>query len=168
MKSKLRLKLLEVFAQEAPGPATITGSPPAVNISNDFTSVNLAWKSNNLQFLQEIIDALNYAIYFLSAKQINFSQLKNQMFNVDYSKYPDRILAQVIKFSKLLYSQVLTDNSQLFQQELTDDQKAIKIKALIDALTSSGIPDGPINSALSAQLGGSLKTILLNNLRNIK
>lgn len=176
MSSKFRLKLLKKVAQaaettnnnETTGPTTVSGSPTDCSVVSYFPTSSETWGANNLTFIQQIINDLNDGIYVLSQGQLDFNKLRAQAFNVDVSKYPDRILKNIIIFSKLVYNVMLTDNGSNFANQLTPEIKKQKISQLTGALSNGGIPDGGINQFLTTKIGGNLKSLITNNLSNIK
>ena len=176
MSSKFRLKLLQKIAQvaeqgsttETTGTPTVSGSPTDCSIVSYFQSAPKAWGANNLNYMQSIVNYLNNGIYVLSQGQMDFNNLRVQNFNVDTSKYPDRVLKNIVIFSKLVYNVMLTDNGKDFAVQLTPETKGQKLKQLNGAVTTGGIPDGVINQFLSTKIGGNLKDLLVSNLSNIK
>ncbi len=175
MSSKLRLNLLKRIAQAAQppantttGPATVSGSPTKCDILVYFPSLIKAWGSNNLSFIQSLVDNLNEGIFILSQGQIDFNKLRVQQFNVDVSKYPDRVLMDIVKFSQMVYKILLTDAGKEFPAQLSPEMKKTKITQLSGALGTSGIPDGMINQFLGTKIGGNLKSMITNDLSNIR
>lgn len=172
---KLRLRFLEKLAQagqppanETTGPTTVSGSPTKCDILVYFPSLIKAWGSNNLTFIQGLVDSLNEGIFVLSQGQVDFNKLRAQQFNVDAGKYPDRVLKNIVKFSQSVYNSLLTEGGKEFSEALTPEAKKSKITQLNGALGTSGIPDGVINQFLSTRVGGNLKSMITNDLSNIR
>jgi len=171
----IRLKTLQKIAQTTtptdstttpPTTQPVAGNPTSVSVSM-FPTVDLGWGSNNISYIQKIIDTLNVAMYQLSNTRIDFNKLKQQNFNVDASAYV-AALKGMVALSQQIYQTILTNNGTLYKAALTPEQK----KALIDGIKGSTafgtIPDGGITPVLPNKIGGNFKTIILNALQNIK
>lgn len=164
--SKLRKKILKRLAQA--DPTTISGTPSGINVSSLFPSIITAWSTDNLESIQDIVDTLNQAIFILSAGQLDFNKLRVQQFNVDTSKYPDRILKNTVKFTIVVYNNMLTNNGAAFSKELTAEERKIIIGKIKGSLQADEMPDGGISQELVNKIGGNLKTKISSSLDMIK
>lgn len=118
-------------------PTTIPGSPTSVTVDL-FPTFTRAWGSNFKTPVNELLDTLNWAIYSLTAGQLDFYKLKAGNFNTVATKY-DPFANAVISFSKSVYIQLLNGGAA-FTHEVTD--KKTPISDLYKEINSnSKIPD---------------------------
>jgi hypothetical protein len=168
----VRLKILKKIAQTnapaetPPMSQPVAGNPAAVSVSA-FPTTNLGWGSNNISYIQKIIDALNVTIYQLSNGKTDFDKLEQQNFNFDASTYTDP-LKGIIALANSIFETVLTNNGVDYKQALTPEQKKNIIDDIKGDVSSGTIPDGGITPVLPNKIGGNFKTIILNTLNNIK
>lgn len=169
MKITDRIKLWLKLAQttEQPGVQTLSGSPSAVDISNAV----LGFGTNNMSLIQNIVNDLNWAIYVLSAGQLDFNKLKQQYFFFSNTNIPDQTLLIIVRYAKLIYTNLLTlsGGNTRFNQELDQTEKIKRIDLLLYSVRvpPTAIPDGGINNLLQTKIGGVLKTNLINNLQQM-
>lgn len=178
MNIKDRLKWLFKIAQTATdttttdpttaGPTTVAGDPTPVDIVTYFASVSQAWGPANLNFIQQIVNILNYSIYVFSSGQLDFNRLRIGQFSVDASKFPDAVLMAVVRLSQMVYNRILTNAGQPFTAPLTPEDKKARINQMVQTINSSNIPAGAINNFLRTKIGGNLKEMLLSVLPLIK
>lgn len=131
-----RIKLLMKISQEAEeastttstAPATIAGSP--TNASVDiFPTFDMAWGSNFKEPINDLLDALNWAIFVLTVGEYDFYKLKSNNFSSGSTKF-DAFTNEVIKFSGLVYK-------ELFNSGVNFKNKVENKKDILDKLHSS-------------------------------
>jgi hypothetical protein len=186
MSVKSRAKIWAKLAQNAPAtpatPATttpqgtstapLTGSPSPLDVSAWFPTVVRGWGAENVPKIQQLVNILNWAIYALSAQQMDFNYFRQLQFQIVPTQIPDRILLSIARVAQLAYVYILTNGGgiALFPGALTPQQKANRISLITRALNAAGtlIPDGGINAALQSHIGGNLKEVLFSVLATIK
>lgn len=138
---------------------SVSGSPTTVDIATFFPSISLAWGANNLSKIQNIVNAINFAIYVLSAGQADFNTFRLQYFNIDPDQYPDQTLQGIIRLAQVLYNRMLTNHAQPFKTALAPQDKQQIIRQVMVPLNSSMIPSGGINAYLQSKVGAFKETL---------
>lgn len=160
MSVKDRRKLIERIAQTAqPGVPSISGSPSSVDIATFFPAVTRVWGANNLSKIQSLINALNNAIYVLSAGQMDFNTLRVQYFITDASKFPDPVLTAIIRLAQVIYNRMLTNHAKQRIEPISIMEKQQILTQIKQMLNVSAIPDGGINNFLATKIGNFKETL---------
>ena len=175
MHFKKRLKLLQRLAQNNTtlnNPPTINGSPAPFDVDTYFPSVRKGWGNVNIVWIQNILNALNWTVYVLSAQQFDLNKFRQSYFIPTVTNIPDKTLLPIVRFSTLVYNKLLTPTggSSQFNEELDDQEKQKRKSTLLQAITSpmTLIPDGAINVNLQGKIGGNLKEVLTNAITQLK
>lgn len=176
LRRKLWLKLAQTAAP-ATTPATTTaptvsGNPTPVSVNSLPSRVVVGWGSENVNRIQRIVNALNQAIYAISAGQSDFNTFRQNYFASSATNVPDAVLLPIIRYSGWLYNRMLTPGggTTVFQRPLTREQKSAIIKFLQSAMNQplTKIPDGGLNPSLQAKIGGNLRDVIWDALLTIE
>ncbi len=172
--SSFQQRILQILAQQAApvapnlksGPTTVPGSPSAFDPFAYFPTIMTGWGTANVAPIRRLSNVLNTTLYVLSSGALDINRLRANNFVVDPSQYPDIVLRGIIKYSLQVYKTIYSNNTAPFKTPVNN--KAARVQALKNFLTTFQIPDGGINAFLQTRIGGNLKLIILDTLDLIK
>ena len=175
-----RLRTLLRLAQAAPAapatpaanaaqttPTAVPGSPRPFDPASVSPTMVLGWGANNLNFIRQLVNVLNQAIFITSNGKLDFARLYDQSFGIDTSAYTPLVSA-LANLGKLIFRRMIKNNGYDFVAAVPTANRTQTISVLTSQIQSPAIPDGAINSTLYGKVGGNLRTVLLDIVRQIK
>ena len=171
--NKFRLRLLKKISQVTDETEEVTkeveGAPDSFSPLSFYPSMAKGFSPQNLNFIKEICDTVNEAMYYLSDGKRDLTLLRSNNFNITTSE-PDIMVRNLIAFAKQLYN-ILFINSKnqnkqytklLEKEELQDKIDLLKNSPVLVSLPSTNPPQ------LKSKFSSPIKTIILNHLNMIK
>jgi hypothetical protein len=175
-----RLRTLFRLAQAAPAapttpaasaaqttPTTVSGSPRPFDPASVSPTLVLGWGANNLNFIRRLVSILSQAIFIASNGKLDYSRLYDQSFGIDASAYSP-LVGALAEIGKLVFRTMIKNNGYDFTAVLPTANRTRVVNMLTAKIQAPAIPDGAINPTLYGKIGGNLRTVLLDIVRQIK
>jgi len=170
--NKFRLRLLKKISQvtdETEVVKEVEGTPDSFSPLSFYPSMAKGFSPQNLNFIKEICDTVNEAMYYLSDGKRDLTLLRSNNFNITTSE-PDIMVRNLIGFGKALYNTLFINSKSqdkqykelLESEELKDKIDSLKSNFLLNNLPSTNPPK------LKSKFSSPIKTIILNHLNMIK
>jgi hypothetical protein len=148
-------------------PTVVSGSPRPFDPATVSPTLVLGWGANNLNFIRQLVNALNQAIYITSNGKLDFARLYDQSFGIDTSAYTPLVSA-LANLGKLVFRRMIKNNGYDFAAPVPTANRMQTVSILTNQIQSPAIPDGAINATLYSKVGGNIRTVLLDIVRQIK
>lgn len=183
---KIRKKILNKLAQEAPAspasptsptapnaptePASTTANsispPPSFTASGAWGWMGNVYNSYSVSILDSLVGLLNTALHYSSEGKYNWQTLRNSSFNVDPSGASSVDTKNLLNLSKMVYQNYL-NSGNAFPAKVTGNQVAAWNTALTQSQPFLNLSQLNPTGAVRQKIPGNIKENINNMLRDL-
>ena len=146
----------------------VSGSPTVFNITQYYPKVETAFGSNNFNWIKNLVNIVNQAMYYTSNGQVQFSWMQNNSFNFGIDNVPSVDLKNLMGFAKQIHSTIFTNNGTQDEKQLNADEIGKRIATLKNSSFLSNLSTSNPMGQLQSKLGDNVKALIKDTLIQIR